>query len=149
MTGESVVCIIFSGGEAEPRIVHGEANLVWCGLEQFGVVLHHALESGRCLKLSPLSIGVLRVDELRDNATTGLKRLDVVWDLEDESVGVSGERGVALAVRNITLWIPLGLQKCVKLVVLDIDDGLITRVVLLHKPADGSHRLAWLSRYAD
>ena len=111
--------------------------------------MHHTLEASRCLELSPLGIRVLRIDKFRDNATTGLQGLDVVWDLEDESVGVSGERGVPLAVRNVTFRVPLGLQKSIKLVVLDIDDCHVARVVLFHQLADSAHRLTWHSWHAN
>ena len=86
--------------------------------------MHHALEPRRCLELRALRIRILWIHELRDNATAALQTLAVVRDLEQESVRVAGERGIALLIRDVALRVPLGLEQRVELVVLDVDDEL-------------------------
>ena len=149
MAGKRIVDIILCRREAEPCVVHGEADLVWSLLEQLRVILHHALKSSRCLEKSSLGVRVFGVHEFWDNATTCLKRLDIVWDLEDKGVCVAGERGVTLFVRYVAFWVPFGFQERVELVILDIDDSLVAGFVLFDQFADGTHRLAGLSWYAD
>ena len=69
MAREGISGVVLGWREAEPGVVHGEADLVGSLCEQLGVVLHHALEASRCLELSTISVGVLGVNELRDHTT--------------------------------------------------------------------------------
>ena len=53
-----------------------------------------------------------------------------------------------MLVWNIALWVPFGFKERVELVVFDIYDGLIARLVLLDQPGDSAHGLARLSWHA-
>lgn len=65
--GSRISEVVLAGREAEPRFVHGEANSATM-LKKLGVVLHHALESRWRLEGRTLGVGILRIDELRNDS---------------------------------------------------------------------------------
>jgi hypothetical protein len=111
--------------------------------------LHHALETSGRLEDSALSIRVLGVDKLGNHATGRSQVVNILRDLENKRVGIAREMGVALLVGHIASLVPLGSEKCIKLVVLDVDDNLLPRVVFLVELANSSHCLARPSWDAD
>ena len=94
MANEGIIDVILGRRETEPRIIHREANLVWSLLEQFWVVLHHALKASRCFKLGTLGVGVLGVDVFWDYTTACLKGFDIIRDFEHQRVRITRERRV-------------------------------------------------------
>ena len=148
MTGKSITHIVLGWSEAIPGLIHCEANFAF-GTKQFWVVLHHALETSGRLEDSALSICILGVDKLGNHASGCGQVVNVFRDLENKSVCVTWEVGVAVLVGHIASLIPLGSEKRVNLVVLNTDDHLLTRVVFLDELANSAHCLAWHSWDAD
>ena len=83
-----------------------------------------------------------------------MQGLHIVRDLKYERVGVAWERGIAFSVCNITLRVPFGFQKSIKLVVFDVDYDFFAAFSVLpltffNKTADGTHGLTGHTRHTD
>jgi hypothetical protein len=142
MTSNRISAVVFSRAKAEPSIVKSEANTVLTALKQLGVILHHALETSGGLEHCTLGVCVFRVHKLRDNTSSACEVGYILWDLEKQSVCVSGETGVAFIVGNIALRVPLGLQQRFDLVVFDANDYFFTGIFFVDKTADSSKGLS-------
>jgi len=140
----SIIKVVLGRGEAEPGLVHGKTDLTLTG-KKFRVVLHHALKAGRGLELGALSIGVLRVNKFGNHTTSLLEVIDVFGNFEQQGIGVTREMRVTLVVGDITVFVPLGSQKGVKLVVLNVNNKLFASFILVNETADGTHGFTGLS----
>jgi len=54
-----------------------------------------------------------------------------------------------LIIGDVTLWIPFGFKESIKLVIFDIDDDLVARLVFFDQSADSAHGLTRLARHAN
>lgn len=111
------------------------------GVEQFGVVLHEALEAGGRLELGLGGVRVLGVDELVDESLGALEDPDVGVHFDGEAVGVSGEGAEAVPVHRLAARL---LEESLQLVVLHVDRQQLLRLPV-HEGSDGAHCLAGLA----
>mmetsp|Transcript_23097 Transcript_23097/g.46334 ORF Transcript_23097/g.46334 Transcript_23097/m.46334 type:complete len:560 (-) Transcript_23097:260-1939(-) len=136
--------VVLHGGEAHSTLERDEADL-GLGVEQLGVVLHHALEARGLLEDGLLGVLVLGVDELGHHAVRLLQGGRVLGDGEDEDVEVAGVRREAGGI-GLVSRVPGSLHQGIQLVVLDVAGQSL---VLALELADGTHGLPRLARDGD
>mmetsp|Transcript_17080 Transcript_17080/g.34594 ORF Transcript_17080/g.34594 Transcript_17080/m.34594 type:complete len:296 (-) Transcript_17080:1032-1919(-) len=139
--------VVLHCSEARPSIELGESDF-GVTVEEARVVLHHAFQTSRLLEGCLCLILELRVDELRHLASCLLQHLCIGLNPENESVGVSGVGRKATLIGHVALWANGGLEERLKLVVLNVDSKLLSRL-LVFEVTDRTHCLPWPSRHRE
>lgn len=111
--------------------------------------MHHALKSRGGLEAGLGRVSIFGIHELGDHASSFLKVLQVLRNLENQRVGVSWELTVSFSVGHVAIFVPFLTEETVQLIVLHVDDKLVSRIIFIDELANSSHGLTWLAGNAD